>query len=122
MQDIIEYNGKRWRPITEADIPHLAGKKVLYTAMQHFGPTTISSIDRSGDYINLRYAGLSPWHTSGGSWFVNDPSPYYIEDDSIDTTLCYCGGLTKSRWCFDTNKVEPICVRCRKRKSNGKDS
>ena len=34
----------------------------------------------------------------------------------VDDSSCHCAGPSTNKWCFDTNKVETVCCRCRKRK------
>lgn len=71
-----------------------------------------------------KYCGDSSW----GIYIEEYPGwriPYLrIKEDwvsltwlsDLDPMKCYCLGPSISKWCFDSNKMENVCAKCRKRK------
>lgn len=123
MQDIIEYQGRFWKKITKNDWKDLPGKDILYCEGR--APIGYHKIDRieylwnDGPSVRFYYDGQTAWGSSNGSTSLDNSlkvRTYYIETLNFDSTKCHCDGPVFNRFCFDTQKVEPICAKCRRRK------
>jgi len=105
----------------------LDGRKMWTVFCERGRPNRpIDGLDRRDD--QLPFVIYKPIFT-GYIWYPSASAPWGVAEthyrscgnlpviqEDQDETLCYCSGIAQRRWCFDTNKVELLCVRCRKRK------
>lgn len=119
MQDIIQYKGKLWRRIIRNDWENLPGKNILFktaVGVKGFHKVASLSFGSRGLGVTFTYAGRTSWDSlEGGTDLDNTHGWYYIEVPK-DSNKCYCCGPTFNKFCFDTQRVEPVCARCRRRK------
>lgn len=130
MKEIIDFNGEQWELIpfeelyeyvlegnTEVLILAANSRDAIYSSIEQI--TGIVYIDNI--HILLKHNGSSICASTSillpldkSSWL-----PYRrINPKNIyEQSFCFCGGPAHNHWCYDTNKVESICYRCKKRKN-----
>lgn len=122
---MIEYQGEQWELIPFDELKNYEGQELLMFNVyrQVGGLMVIPKIERRLRGYSLVYNNPSPWN--GSRTCMIEPDMYNYSRDNrmpyrrvgpVDPLKCYCNGPTVSKWCYDSNKVEKLCVRCKKRK------
>jgi len=117
----IEFEGRMYRRLMSEDCKNLTGKKLLVCGGDfHEGQRALITVHTSVLWLHsvyIQYENNTPWGSAQGTQTFSDAtSVFYISAEPCNEALCYCAGPSEERWCYDTNKIEPLCVRCRKRK------
>ena len=122
----IMWEGEEWELIPWEELKDVVGTEVLI--YRDNPENTICAgvricIKWDGEYLFYDRKIHTHEHCNFGRGMWNDPDRWYLPYRKVNTdpnapSYCCCNGPVVDRRCFDTFKIEKVCVRCRKRKRN----
>lgn len=119
-EKIVIWENEEWELLSFEEVTRVKNEDILIYDPQHHSDCHVSyctHFDHSSSELQYDSTGgsgcyLLPGMWERGSWFLP-----YRKRGPIDTTKCRCGGPSSNRFCFDTQRVEVVCCRCKKRKA-----
>lgn len=125
MSNTVIFEGEEWEKVPWENIEDCVGKEVLLYGTHTTCENEIvicSNVKQARNqkvlWFDIGRHGCthctfydSGYHSGGCMYF-----PYLRVNKDTANNCCRCGGPSIDKWCYDTNRIEKLCARCKKRK------
>ena len=122
----IMWKGEEWELIPWEELKDVVGTEVLIYKdnpgyLRWAGKIICTKWDERDIFYDRKLNTNDRCDVNRYMWL--EPEKWYLPYRKVNVdpnapSYCYCDGPTVDRRCFDTFKIEKVCVRCRKRKRN----